>query len=269
EALPLIRGRVDADLRRPGLPRERVVAAVVGLLEATLIRVGNEEYARHNRSFGLTTLRDRHVDVDGSELRFRFRAKAGRLVSVGLRDRRLARVVRRCQELPGQELFQYEDETGALQAITSDDVNAYLRETAGRDFTAKDFRTWAGTVLAYRALRSRSPSQPGEAVTRHAVPEAIREVAAMLGNTAAVCRSSYVHPAVVDAYLDGSIGRALVDAAEERDRSQLVSSADEERAVVDLLRRRLVADPGTPRRQSRRKAPAGKRAGRAEAETAV
>ena len=154
EALPGIRARCDEDLARRGLPREKVLAAVVRLLELTLIRVGNDEYARLNQSFGLTTLRDRHASVDGTAIQFRFRGKSGQTHEVGLRDRRLASLVRRCQELPGQELFQYVDEDGDVQDVASDDVNAYLREASGGDFTAKDFRTWAGTVLAYRALRA-------------------------------------------------------------------------------------------------------------------
>ena len=158
KALPRIRKRCDADLARRGLPREKVLAAVVRLLELTLIRVGNDEYARLNRSFGLTTLRDRHVRVERSAIRFRFRGKSGKQHEVGLRDRRLARVVRTCQELPGQELFQYVDEDGLVRDVTSDDVNDYLRQVGGGAFTAKDFRTWAGTVLAYRALRALQPA---------------------------------------------------------------------------------------------------------------
>lgn len=272
EALPHIRDRVDADLRRPGLPRERVLAAVTRLLEETLIRVGNDEYARANRSFGLTTLRDRHVTIDGSEIRFRFRAKAGKLSTVGLTDRRLARVVRRCQELPGQELFQYEDESGELRRISSEDVNAYLREASGADFTAKDFRTWAGTLLAYRTLRG-MPAATSAAEARRRVVEAIRDVAGRLGNTEAVCRRSYVHPAVVDAYVDGSIGLALaegggagpgsaLDHAPRRRGAASVASRqdddpraeaaapvaddDEEREVAAFLRRRLAEAVATP-----------------------
>ena len=208
-ALPRIR---DA-LRRAtspgrGLPREKVLAAVVRLLELTLIRVGNDEYARLNRSFGLTTLRDRHARVEGAAIRFRFRGKSGKPHEVGLRDRRLAAVVRRCQELPGQELFQYVDEDGESDDVASDDVNAYLREIAGEDFTAKDFRTWAGTVLAYRALRALAAGDDERAAQRNVV-EAIRPTAERLGNTPAVARGSYVHPAVLEAYLDGSLGGAL------------------------------------------------------------
>ena len=240
DALPAIRERTDADLARPGLPREKVLAAVVRLLEMTLIRVGNDEYARLNKSFGLTTLRDRHARVEGSRVRFRFRGKSGREHEVGLRDRRLAIVVRRCQELPGQELFQYVDD-GEVSDIASDDVNEYLREIAGVDFSAKDFRTWAGTVLAYRALRALQPAE-SETGARRNVVAAIRETAGRLGNTPAVTRKSYVHPAVLEAYMDGRVGGALVEAAEEQVEPPAEATPEEEDAVVDLLRQRLDAD---------------------------
>jgi DNA topoisomerase-1 len=240
-ALPAIRARCDEDLARRGLPREKVLAAVVRLLELTLIRVGNDEYARLNRSFGLTTLRDRHARVKGTAIRFRFRGKSGQTHEVGLRDRRLASVVRRCQELPGQELFQYVDEAGDVQDIASDDVNAYLRDASAGDFTAKDFRTWAGTVLAYRALRALQPGDD-ERTARRNVVEAIRQTAGALGNTPAVARRSYVHPAVLDAYLDGAIGGALVEAAEEQTTPPRETTPEEEAEVVALLRLRLDAD---------------------------
>jgi DNA topoisomerase-1 len=239
-ALPRIRERTDADLARPGLPREKVLAAVVRLLEMTLIRVGNDEYSRLNRSFGLTTLRDRHARIDGTAVRFRFRGKGGKVHEVGLRDRRLARVVRRCQELPGQELFQYTDDD-EVRDIASDDVNDYLREISGGDFTAKDFRTWAGTVLAYRALRALQPATDDKGARRNVV-EAIRQTAGRLGNTAAVCRRSYVHPAVLEAYLDGQIGGALVEAAEEEPVPVPTATHAEEKEVVALLRQRLELD---------------------------
>jgi DNA topoisomerase-1 len=240
EALPRIRERTDADLRRPGLPREKVLAAVIRLLELTLIRVGNDEYARLNRSFGLTTLRDRHARIDGTAVRFRFRGKGGKMHEVGLRDRRLATIVRRCQELPGQELFQYDDD-GEVRDVASDDVNQYLREISGGDFTAKDFRTWAGTVLAFRALRALQPADD-ERTQRRNVVEAIRQTAGRLGNTAAVCRRSYVHPAVLEAYLDGRIGGALVEAAEEQTTPPPETSPDEEEALIEVLRQRLEGD---------------------------
>lgn len=237
EALPRIRARCDRDLALSGLPREKVLAAVVRLLELTLIRVGNDEYARLNRSFGLTTLRDRHARIDGSSVRFRFRGKSGKAHEVGLRDRRLARVIRRCQDLPGQELFQYVDADGGVRDVSSDDVNAYLREAGGGTFTAKDFRTWAGTVLAYRALRALQPAEDQRTSARNVV-EAVRRTADRLGNTPAVARGSYVHPVVLEAYLDGSIRGALIEAAEEQRRPPLGADRDEERAVMALLRQR-------------------------------
>ena len=247
EALPRIRARCDDDLARPGLPREKVLAAVVRLLELTLIRVGNDEYARLNRSFGLTTLRDRHARIEGTAVRFRFRGKSGQMHEVGLRDRRLAAIVRRCQDLPGQELFAYVDEAGETRDVASDDVNAYLRETAGGDFTAKDFRTWAGTVLAYRALRALQPAEDARTSRRNVV-EAIRHTADQLGNTPAVARGSYVHPAVLQAYLGGTLGTALVEAAEEGASPPGSATPAEEAAVMRLLRQRL---RDGPRRSSR------------------
>ena len=200
--LPRIRARTDEDLASVGLPREKILAAVVRLLELTLIRVGNGEYARLNRSFGLTTLRDRHATVDGHRVRFRFRGKSGRLHEVGLRDRRLASIVKRCRDLPGQELFQYRDADDEVRDVTSDDVNAYLREISGADVSAKDFRTWAGTVHAYRALRALD-EPTSERGARRNVVAAVRATAELLGNTPAVARRSYVHPTVLEAYLDG------------------------------------------------------------------
>ena len=202
-ALPRIRTRVEADLRRRRLPREKVLATIVRLLETTLVRVGNEEYARANRSFGLTTLRDRHVDVSGAEVRFQFRGKGGKEHAVGVRDPRVARIVRHLQDLPGQELFQYLDDDGARRSVDSGDVNAYLREISGEDFTAKDVRTWAGTVLCALALaEAREFASLREA--RRNITRAIEQVAARLGNTPAISRKCYVHPAVLDAYLEGA-----------------------------------------------------------------
>jgi len=239
-ALPAIREQVDRDLARPGLPREKVLAAVVRLLELTLIRVGNDEYARLNRSFGLTTLQDRHAVVDGSAIRFRFRGKSGKQQEVGLRDRRLATVVRRCRDLPGRELFQYVDADGEPRDVASDDVNEYLGAIAP-GFTAKDFRTWAGTVLAYRALRALGKGATDREKQRN-VAEAVQAAADNLGNTPAVARQAYVHPAVVDAYLDGGIRSALVRAAEDEDAAPGATTPDEERAVAALLRARLRED---------------------------
>jgi DNA topoisomerase-1 len=202
EILPDIRERVERDLRARDLTRRQVLATVVMLLDRTLIRVGNDEYARENRSFGLTTLRDRHVRIRGAELRFSFRGKSGVNHDVAITDRRLARIVQQCLDLPGQELFQYLDADGKRQALSSDDVNAYLRETAGRDITAKDFRTWAGTMLAAKALCELGPAKNKREAVRN-MNRAIDAVAERLGNTRTVCRKYYVHPGLVRAYLLG------------------------------------------------------------------
>lgn len=236
--LPRIRERCDADLATPGLSREKVLAAVVRLLELTLIRVGNEQYARINRSFGLTTLKRRHATVEGSAIRFRFNGKSGQRHEVGLRDRRLAAIVRRCQDLPGQDLFSYVGDDGVPQDVTSDDVNEYLREVSGIDVTAKDFRTWAGTVLAYRALRALAPVEDGSAAKKNVV-EAVKLTAGRLGNTPAVARQSYVHPAVLEAYMEGTIGGALLEAAEEQHDPPPIASPEETAEVVKLIRTRL------------------------------
>jgi DNA topoisomerase-1 len=238
QALPEIRRRVDADLRRPGLPRERVLAAVVRLLEKTRLRVGNEEYARDNRSYGLTTLRDRHAEVGTTRIRFRFRSKGGKVSDVELSDARLARIVARCQELPGQELFAYLDPDGEVRPIGSSDVNDYLREITGQDFTAKDFRTWSGTVLAAWALKE-FEAVDSEAQAKRNVLRAVEEVAEWLGNTPAVSRKSYVHPAVIDAYLDGDVVRAARQTADRTLRDGLARLEPQEAAVLALLRQRL------------------------------
>jgi DNA topoisomerase I len=228
-ALPAIRDRVERDLARPGLPREKVLASVVRLLETSLIRVGNVEYARENRSYGLTTLRTRHVTVEGARLRFEFRGKGGKPHTVDVSDRLLAGVVRRCQDLPGHELFQYLDETGQRQAIDSADVNAYLREIGGEEFTAKDFRTWGGTLLAAFALAS--PETTDGAAARRRLTAAVVEVAARLGNTPTICRRCYIHPDIVAAHSDGTLAAGL------RGRQSTGLSA-EESAVLRLLERR-------------------------------
>lgn len=201
-ALPEIRARVDVHLSLPGLERDKVLATVVRLLEITLIRVGNEEYARDNGSFGLTTLRSRHVDVRGSKLLFRFRGKSKKDHVVTVEDRRLARIVQRCHDLPGQILFQYLDDESVRRTVEADDVNAYIRSIAG-DFTAKDFRTWAGTVLVACALAART-TRDGQRTKRDIVA-AVREVSARLGNTPAVCRRCYVHPTIFDLFLEGRL----------------------------------------------------------------
>ena len=248
-ALPRLRARTAADLERRGMPREKVLAAVVRLLEKSFIRVGNQEYARQNGSVGLTTMRDAHVDVRGARLRFSFRGKSGIRHSIALDDRRLARIVARCRDLPGQELFQYVDARGRRRKIGSGDVNDYLKAVTGEDFTAKDFRTWAGTVMACAALREIAAARAERAAPvpraggggrRRTLParppkeviEAIDAVAGLLGNTRAVCRRSYIHPAIIEAYVGGSL--CGICAAAGTRRSGL--SADEA-AVVAILRR--------------------------------
>lgn len=202
-ALPRLRRRVDEDLARRGLPREKVLAAVVRVMEATLIRVGNEEYARTNRSFGLTTLRDRHVKIGGASARFEFRGKSGKPHVTGFNDRRLARIVKACQDLPGQRLFQYLDDEGQRRAVESADVNAYIRDALGEDFSTKDFRTWAGTVAAARALTS--PECADLTAAKRNLNTCVKAVAGLLGNTAAVARSAYIHPSILDAYAEGRL----------------------------------------------------------------
>jgi DNA topoisomerase I len=202
EILPEIRERIERDLRARDLTRRQVLATVVSLLDKTLIRVGNDEYARENRSFGLTTLRGRHVEIKGAKLQFTFRGKSGVDHIIALTDRRLARIVQQCQDLPGYELFKYLDADGKRQTISSDDVNAYLRETTGRDITAKDFRTWAGTMLAAKALCAMGPAKTQREAQRN-MNKAIDAVAERLGNTRTVCRKYYVHPGLVLAYLNG------------------------------------------------------------------
>lgn len=245
--LPRIRSRVARDLRRHGLTREKVVATIVSLLESTLARIGNEEYARQNGSYGLTTLRSRHVSISGSSMKFVFPGKSGREVHVGVTDRRVARVVKRCEELPGQMLFQYVDATGTRGVVSSDDVNHYLREITGEDFSAKDFRTWAATVLAAAALRDGARFE-SDAEAKRNVVVAIDAVARKLGHTRAVCRKSYVHPVVIDSYLDGTLEGTLA----ARHRATRGLDADEA-AIVALLKRSAGA-PASKTRTLRRPA---------------
>ena len=238
-ALPGLRDRVARDLRRHGLPREKVLATVVRLLEKTLIRVGNDEYAKTNHSYGLTTLKDHHAQISGSTVRFRFRGKGGIRHDLAVTDRRLARIVRRCQELPGQELLQYLDENGRVRHVTSTDVNEYLRDATGMDFTAKDFRTWSGTVLAAHTLVGLDAGETPRPSKRR-VAQAVAAVAERLGNTKAVCRKCYIHPAVFDAYLDGSL-RGALGTAQVRETTELtVTLRAHENAVLTLLKRRSV-----------------------------
>lgn len=244
-ALAAIRASVARDLRRQGLPRARVLATVVRLLDVALIRVGNQQYARENDSHGLTTLRSSQVRVDGSQVRFAFRGKSGKEVRVSVDDRRVARTLARCTALPGEVLFRYIDAKGDPSPVTSDDVNEYLRSITGSDFTAKEFRTWGGTVLTAVCLRGMGPSS-SHAEGRRIVRHAIESVAKQLGNTAAVCRASYVHPAVVEAYEDGSLFTLRLP--ENASRNSGTGLTAEERMVVRLLRRERRARPVRPSR---------------------
>jgi DNA topoisomerase-1 len=247
--LPAIREKVDEDMARRGLPREKVLATIVHLLEATLIRVGNEDYAKQNKSYGLTTLRDPHVKVNGSELRFRFKGKSGKEWNLQIRDRRVAKIIRACQELPGQDLFQYFDEDGERQSVTSNDVNAYLKEITGTEITAKDFRTWAGTVLAAWALKE-FESFDSDAKAKKNIRAAIEKVAAQLGNTPTICRKCYIHPELFSCYVEGSL---LLEVKEEIDkglRKDLPGLRPEEAAVLTLLEGRLKRDLKTALKES-------------------
>lgn len=237
-ALPAIRDRVDKDMRGTGLTRERVLACIVRLLDSTLIRVGNDTYAKENSSFGLTTLRDRHVDVESGQIRFAFKGKSGKEWKLKLKDRRLARLVKACQDVPGQRLFQYYDPDGGRHGVTSNDVNAYIRAAAGAEFSAKDFRTWAGTVLAAHAL-SAMEAVDGATRRKRNLTEAIRRVAARLGNTPAVCRRCYVHPEVSSAYLDGALLSQAGEEAARALRQDLSGLSPEEAVVLSFLERRL------------------------------
>lgn len=240
DALPGIRRRVDADMKRPGLSRDKVLATVVHLLETTLIRVGNDDYARTNKSYGLTTLRDPHVRIEGAALSFRFKGKSGKTWDVSLKDRRVARIVKACQDLPGQELFQYLDPDGTQRDVTSSDVNAYLREITGEDFTAKDFRTWAGTVLAALALREFEHFD-SEAGAKRNIRTAIESVASRLGNTPTICRKCYIHPHILDSYLKGGLLLQVKDAVESELSEDLSRLRPEEAAVLGLLQAHLSA----------------------------
>jgi DNA topoisomerase-1 len=241
EALPLIRRRVSEDLGLPGLQRKKVLATVVRLLEGTLIRVGNEEYARENRSYGLTTLRNRHVDVKGSEVLFHFKGKSGVRHEVDVRDRRVASVIKRLKDLPGQHLFEYCDDEGEIRQVGSNDVNDYLREITGQDFTAKDFRTWAGTVLAAKTLQAFQQFDSQTQAKKNVVA-AIESVAKRLGNTPAVCRKCYVHPEVISAYMSGATIHTVRELVEQEVAENLHELDPEEAAVMVLLRERLAAE---------------------------
>lgn len=236
-ALPKIRKRIGEDLKLSGLPRRKVLATVVKLLEVSLIRVGNDEYARDNRSYGLTTMRDHHVDVSGARMRFNFRGKSGKSHTIDISDPHLAKIVKECQDLPGQEIFQYLDDDGTRQDVKSEHVNEYLREITGEDFTAKDFRTWAGTVLAAMALRELEKFD-SQTQAKKNVLRAIEAVAERLGNTPAICRKSYVHPMLLDAYMEGALLQTVRQRAQEQ-WTEIGKLRPEEAAVLALLQKRL------------------------------
>jgi DNA topoisomerase-1 len=245
DALPAIREKVQEHMGLRGLPREKVLATVVHLLETTLIRVGNDDYAKQNNSYGLTTLKNRHVSVDRNEVRFRFTGKSGKQWSLRVRDRRIAKIIKACQDLPGQELLQYVDEAGSCQDVTSSDVNDYLKEITGKDITAKDFRTWAGTVLAAMALNELE-SFDSAAQAKRNLRAAIEKVAGKLGNTATICRKCYVHPEVLNSYMDGKLVLELKEKAESELRGDVQSFKPEEVAVFALLRGRLAKEAERP-----------------------
>jgi DNA topoisomerase-1 len=244
KALPAIRAEVDRALKLPGLPREKVLATIVYLLEATMMRIGNEEYARTNKSFGLTTLHNRHVKVDGSDIAFHFRGKSGIFHDIELHDRRLAKIIARTRELPGQELFQYIDKDGARHSVDSSDVNDYLRTITGEEYTAKDFRTWSGTVLAALALQEFEKFD-SETQAKKNIVRAIESVAAKLGNTPSICRKCYVHPAVLEAYLEGSVLAALRTTSEKALVADLHALTPDEDAVLAMLQQRLSRVPAS------------------------
>jgi DNA topoisomerase-1 len=233
-ALPNIRQQVEQDLSLPGMPRRKILAAVVRLMETTFIRVGNEEYARENHSYGLTTMRNHHVQVDGATITFKFQGKSGIRHTVDIQDRRLARIIQRCQDIPGYELFQYIDSEGQHHSIDSADVNEYLREISHEDFTAKDFRTWAGTLLASIALQELAAFN-SETEAKKNIVQVIKTVAARLGNTPSVCRKCYVHPGLLECYLSGAIARTFKNSAKRRPADDDFS-ARQEAALMRLLR---------------------------------
>lgn len=233
-ALPTIRQKVAEDLQLGGLPREKVLATIVELLDITAIRVGNEEYARENQSYGLTTLRNRHVNVSGANIRLHFRGKSGKDHTYTVKDKKLARIVKRLQDLPGHELFEYVDEQNEVRGVESADVNEYLRAVTQEDFTAKDFRTWWGTVIAVEALKDLGEAQTQTQAKKN-ITEAVKEAAQYLGNTPAICRKCYVHPQVLDAYLNGTLLKTLKEQEERRPQKALAGLHPEEVALMELL----------------------------------
>ena len=244
-----IRERVESDIELPGLARDKIMATVVWLLETTLIRIGSDEYRKANKSFGLTTLRRRHVAVVGSELRFEFRGKSGIQHAVSVTDKRIARIVQRCQELRGEELFKYLDDEGKRQEVDAEDVNAYMQEVTGRDITAKDFRTWAGTMLAAEALRKMGPAKNRREAERNIVA-AVDMTAKRLGNTRSVCRMYYIHPALIEAYLEGSVLPPMPERRWSKRKSKGPTLRQHEMDVLAFLKARL--KPKTRRAGERR-----------------
>jgi DNA topoisomerase-1 len=241
QCLPAIRRAVDQALALPGLPREKMLATIVHLLETTMMRIGNDEYARTNKSFGLTTLRNRHVRIDGSEVAFHFRGKSGVMHAIKLQDPRMARIIRRTRDLPGQDLFQYVDDDGVQHAIGSADVNDYLRDITGEDYTAKDFRTWAGTMMAAMALQEFQKFDSAAQAKKNIV-QAIEHVAKKLGNTPSICRKCYVHPAVIESYMDGTMLAALEKKVKQKLVDDMHALTPEEAAVLALLQKRIQLD---------------------------
>jgi DNA topoisomerase-1 len=259
DALPSIRDTVREHMALRGLPREKVLATVVHLLETTLIRVGNDDYARQNSSYGLTTLKNRHAAVEGNEVRFRFTGKGGKQWSLRVRDRRIAKIIRACQELPGQELLQYIDEQGNCQDVTSTDVNEYIKAISGQDITAKDFRTWAGTVLAAMTL-SELQSFDSAAQAKRNLRSAIEKVSARLGNTPTIWRKCYIHPEVLNSYLDGNLVLEIKSQVESELRSAVENMKPEEAAVLALLRGRLAKQAEEPEHANLKKLSSKRRA---------
>jgi DNA topoisomerase-1 len=249
QALPAIRAKLKEHMALRGLPREKVLATVVNLLETTLIRVGNDDYVKQNKSYGLTTLRNKHVEVDGAALRFHFKGKSGKTWNLQVKDRRIAKIVRACQDLPGQELFQYVDEDGVQRDVTSADVNAYLKEITGTDISAKDFRTWAGTVLAAMALKE-FETFDSDAKAKKNVRAAIEHVASKLGNTPTICRKCYIHPEIMSSYVEGSLLLEVKKEVEAELRDDLAGLKPEEAAVLSLLEARLNRDVNAALKES-------------------
>jgi DNA topoisomerase I len=246
--LPKIRAKVDRDMRQPDLSREKVIATVVRLLELSLIRVGNEEYVKENNSFGLTTMRNRHAETNGSAVKFHFRGKSGKEHTVEVTDRRVAKIVGKCQDLPGQHLFEYKDREGPIRSIGSEDINEYLQAITKQSFTAKDFRTWAGTVLAAIAL-SKMQEVDNQTLAKKNVVTAIEAVARLLGNTSAICRKCYIHPAIPTSYLNGTLAHNLRAKADSQIALHLHDLKPEEAAVMSLLRQELADRSRTRRHQ--------------------